>query len=313
MPFEFCGNENMLSILNNIIKSRKFSHSYLFFGDEGVGKKYICRQFAQGILCEGEDRPCGKCSSCRKIASQIHPDYFEIGVDVTAGKQGFSVDDARKLIESAYIMPNEGIFKIFLLNNVETLLAACANTLLKTLEEPPKHVIFLLLSNNKSGVLKTILSRCIPIGVYPVSNERCFDNVKLKFPNEDEKTLKLAANLSGGSIGQAIFYLKDPVGQKSVLISKKLLDSYFQRDELGFIQSTAPLIDDASLSFAVFKCALAGLKLKIDSELKLNKTPSKNFCQKLFKAFGCFEKAGEILTKNGNKNLTVSRLCAEIF
>ena len=313
MPFEFCGNENMLSTLNNIIKFRKFSHAYLFFGDEGVGKKNVCRQFAQGILCQGEDKPCGKCSACRKISAKIHPDYFEMGVDVASGKQGFNVDDARNLIESAYVMPNEGQFKIFVLDNVETLLASSANILLKTLEEPPKHVIFLLLANNKSGVLKTILSRCVLIGVYPVSNEICFDYVKLKFPNEDEKNLRSAADLSGGIIGRAIFYIKDPVGQKSVLISKKLLEAYFKKDELSFVQSVAPLAEDVLLAFSVFKCVLAGLKLKIDSELKLNQTPSKNFCQKLFKAFGCFEKAKEILTKNGNKNLTISRLCAEIF
>lgn len=313
MSFEFCGNENMLSSLNNIIKSQKFSHAYLFYGEEGLGKKNIARQFAQGILCLGEDKPCGKCSSCKKILSKNHPDYLEIGVDAASGKQGFNVDDARKLIESAYIMPNEGSYKIFLLNSVETLLASAANTLLKTLEEPPKHVIFLLISNNKSGVLKTISSRCTPIGVYPTSNESCLDHIKRKFPNEDEKTLAMSAKLSEGSIGTAIFYLHDPLGQKAVLISKKLMDAYFNDNELEFVQSIADLEEDMQLSFAVFKCFLARLKLKIDSELKSNKTPNQNFCAKISKSFECFEKAKEILTKNGNKKLTISRLCAEIF
>ena len=313
MSFEFCGNENILSTLNNIVESQKFSHSYLFYGEEGVGKKNISRQFAQAILCLGEDKPCGKCSNCKKILSKNHPDYFELGVESDAAKQGFNVDNARKLIEAAYIMPNEGSYKIFLLDNVQTLLASSANTLLKTLEEPPKNVIFLLISNNKSGVLKTILSRCTPIGVYPISNVSCFNHIKLKFPNEDEKNLKLSANLSEGSIGRAIFYLKDPIGQKSVSISKKLLDAYFKSNELEFVQSIADLEENTQLSFAVFKCFLTRLKLKIDSELKLNKTPNKNFCEKLFKASECFEKAKEILIQNGNKKLTISRLCAEIF
>lgn len=313
MSFDFCGNENVVSLLNNIIKNQRFSHAYLFYGEEGVGKKTIVRQFAQAILCKNQNKPCTECDSCKKFLSRNHPDYFEIGMDSSKGKQGFSVGDARKLIEDAYIKPNEGSYKIFLLNNVDTLLDASANTLLKTLEEPPKHVIFLLISGSRSGILETISSRCVPVGIYPVDSEICFNEIKNRFNDENEKQLKLISKLCEGSIGRAIFYLDTSMGKEVLSISEKLLQAYLDNNELRFLQAVAPLEDSLELSLEVFKCLLSRIRIIMNEQIKCENNLNVGFLNNIDKVFECVERSKKILIGNGNKKLTISRLCAEIF
>ena len=313
MSFDFCGNENMVSLLNNIVEHRRFSHAYLFYGEEGVGKKTIARQFAQAILCKNQNKPCMECDSCKKFLTKNHPDYFEIGMDSSKGKQGFSVSDARKLIEDAYIKPNEGSYKIFLLNNVDTLLGASANTLLKTLEEPPKHVIFLLISGSRSGILETISSRCVPVGVYPVESEICFNEIKNRFADENEKQLQLVSQLCEGSIGRAIFYLDTSMGREALSISEKLLQAYFDNNELRFLQAVAPLEDSLELSLEVFKCFLSRVRVFMTQRIKDENNLNVGLLNNVDKVVECVEHSKKILISNGNKKLTICRLCAEVF
>lgn len=313
MSFDFCGNENMVSLLNNIVEHRRFFHAYLFYGEEGVGKKTIARQFAQAILCKNQNKPCMECDSCKKFLTKNHPDYFEIGVDSSKGKQGFGVSDARKLIEDAYIKPNEGSYKIFLLNNVDTLLGASANTLLKTLEEPPKHVIFLLISCSRTGILETISSRCVPVGVYPVEYEVCFNELKNKFADEKEEQLELVSKLCEGSMGKAIFYLDNSMGREVLSISEKLLQAYLDNNELRFLRAVAPLEDSMELSLEVFKCFLSRVRVFMNQHIKCENNLNVEFLNNVDKVFECVERSKKILISNGNKKLTISRLCAEVF
>lgn len=313
MSFNFCGNKNMVSLLDNILRRRRFSHAYLFYGEEGVGKKTIARQFAQAILCKNQNKPCMECDSCKKFLTKNHPDFLEIGMDSSKGKQGFSVCDARELIENASIKPNEGLYKVFLLNNVDTLLGAAANTLLKTLEEPPKHVIFLLISCSRSGVLQTISSRCVPVGVYPVEYEVCFNEIKRRFSSENEQHLKLVSKLCDGSIGRAIFYLDTSVGKEVLSVSENLVQAYLNNNELRFLQAVAALEDSVELSLEVFKCFLSKIKIVMNEQIKQENNLDVGFLTNIDKVFECVERSREILMSNGNKKLTISRLCAELF
>ena len=313
MSFNFCGNENVVSLLDNILKCQKFSHAYLFYGEEGVGKKTIARQFAQAIFCKKGNKPCMECDSCRKFLTKNHPDYVEVGMDSSKGKQGFNVSDARKLIEDAYIKPNEGYYKIFLLNNVDTLLTSAANTLLKILEEPPKHVIFLLTSCSRSGVLETVSSRCVPVGICPVKYEVCFDEIKRRFSEENDERLSLVAKICEGSIGRAVFYLDTSTGREALLISERLVKAYFDNSELRFLQEVASLEDDLDLSLEVFKCTLSRIKLIINEQIKQKNRLNATFVNSVDKFFDCVERNKKILMSNGNKKLTIARLCSELF
>ncbi len=313
MSFNFCGNENVVSLLDSILKNQKFSHAYLFYGEDGVGKKTIARQFAQAIFCENDNKPCMECDGCKKFLTKNHPDYFEIGMDSSKGKQGFNVSDARKLIEDAYVKPNEGSYKIFLLNNVDSLLTAAANTLLKTLEEPPKNVIFLLTSCSRSGVLETVSSRCVPVGICPVQYEICFDEIKKRFSGENDDHLKLASQLCEGSIGRAIFYLDNSIGREALAVSEDLIKAYFSNNELKFVQVAAALEDNVELSLEVFKCFLSRIKFIINENIKQQNKVNVSFINRIDKVFDCVERSKKILMSNGNKKITIARFCAELF
>ena len=312
MAFSFYGNKQAISVLSKTISSGKLSHAYLFYGDEGVGKKTLARQFAQGILCENKDKPCMICQSCRKISSMNHPDYVEIGDDMSNGKQSFTVDQVRKLIEDAYIRPNEGTHKIFLIKNIESLLASSANTLLKLLEEPPYNVVFLLTCENKQGVLKTITSRCILVGVYPVTCKDCMNALSECIIQADKQELEIAVQLSEGNIGKAMFYTDDPVGKKVVEISSLIETAFFEKNELSFMQSVAELEKDVSLSLAVFKCFLSRLRISLTNKANQSNLDIE-FSKKILKATECVEKTKDVLLKNGNKRLAIANFCSKMF
>ena len=241
-----------------------------------------------------------------------HPDYVEIGEDISTGKQSFSVDQVRKLIEDAYIRPNESMHKIFLIKNIESLFASSANTLLKLLEEPPSDVVFLLTCKNKEGVLKTITSRCILVGVYPVASKDCMNALSEHITQTDKQELETAVQLSEGSIGKAIFYANDPVGKKVVEISSLMETAFFEKNELSFMQSIAELEKDVSLSLAVFKCFLSRLRISLTNKANQS-TLDSEFSQKILKATECVEKTKDILLKNGNKRLAIASLCSKMF
>lgn len=138
---------------------------------EGSGKKTAAWQAAKTLLCEGEPKPCGRCAHCVKADKRVHPDvrYYT----VPEGKKEFPVETVREIRQDAYIAPNEGARKIYLIDRAHAMNAAAQNALLKIIEEPPDFVNFLLLCENRSRMLPTILSRAISVELEVPSVEEC--------------------------------------------------------------------------------------------------------------------------------------------
>jgi DNA polymerase III subunit gamma/tau len=155
---EVVGQSHVTRTLQNAIKQDKLAHAYLFTGTRGVGKTSIARLFAKAIRCEqrGPDlNPCQVCVACRDIDSGSSMDYREID-----GASNNSVDDVRALIENVQYLPTRGRFKIYVIDEVHMLSVSAFNALLKTLEEPPAHVIFILATTDPQKLLGTVISRC---------------------------------------------------------------------------------------------------------------------------------------------------------
>ena len=164
---EVVGQEHVVTTLTNSIKGNNISHAYLFSGPRGSGKTTIARLFAKAINClarrataEGEKptngfEPCNKCSSCTEIMAGNSMDLVEIDAASHTG-----VDDIRQLIEGVKFAPVKSKYKIFLIDECHQLSKSAANALLKTLEEPPAHAIFLLATTESHKMIPTILSRC---------------------------------------------------------------------------------------------------------------------------------------------------------
>ena len=155
---ELVGQEHVVRALSNALDSGRVHHAMLFTGTRGVGKTTIARIFAKSLNCEQgtSAEPCGECSACRDIDAGRFIDLLEIDAASNTG-----VDDVRELIDNAQYMPSRGRIKVYLIDEVHMLSKPAFNALLKTLEEPPEHVKFLLATTDPQKLPVTVLSRCL--------------------------------------------------------------------------------------------------------------------------------------------------------
>ena len=153
---EVAGQQHIVKTLRNAVRQNKIAHAYLFCGPRGTGKTTIAKIFAKAINCEADDnKPCLKCSNCLAVQDGSHPDVIEIDAASNNG-----VDEVRELIEKVKYAPLKGKYKVYIIDEVHMMSAGAFNALLKTIEEPPEHVIFIFATTEPQKVLPTIISRC---------------------------------------------------------------------------------------------------------------------------------------------------------
>ena len=166
---ELVGQEHVVRALTNALDSGRMHHAYLFTGTRGVGKTTIARIFAKSLNCEQGTSadPCGQCRACLDIDAGRYIDLLEIDAASNTG-----VDDVREVIENAQYMPSRGQYKVYLIDEVHMLSKAAFNALLKTLEEPPEHVKFLLATTDPQKLPVTVLSRCLQFNLKRLDEEQ---------------------------------------------------------------------------------------------------------------------------------------------
>lgn len=154
---EFIGQEHIVKTITNAIENETTSHAYLFAGPRGTGKTTLARLLSKAVNCENRNgfEPCGECSACREIAEGRSMDLIEIDA---ASHRG--IDDIRKLREGIKFNPSSLKYKVFIIDEAHQLTKAASNALLKTLEEPPSHALFILATTEPQKLIATILSRC---------------------------------------------------------------------------------------------------------------------------------------------------------
>ena len=152
---EVAGQEHIITTLRHAVEENKIAHAYLFCGPRGTGKTTIAKLLAKAINCTGNPKPCDECENCKEIASGNHPDVIEIDAASNNG-----VDEVRNLIDKVKYAPTQGKYKVYIIDEVHMMSTGAFNALLKTLEEPPAHVVFILATTEPHKILPTIISRC---------------------------------------------------------------------------------------------------------------------------------------------------------
>jgi len=197
---DITGQESTVKALSNAIVSGRIMHAYLFCGPRGTGKTSSARIFAKSLNCvEGPTvTPCGKCPGCLDVINSTPVDVIEI--DAASNR---SVEDARNILEKVQYAPLHGKYKIYIIDEVHMLTTEASNTLLKTLEEPPENVIFILATTESHKVLETIVSRCQRYDFRRITTADIVKRLKFIANSEsikidDEALLAIAKNAAGG-------------------------------------------------------------------------------------------------------------------
>ena len=202
---EVVGQQHVLKILSNALSLGRVHHAYLFSGTRGVGKTSIARLLAKGLNCETgiTATPCGECDNCRDIELGRFVDLLEI--DAASRTK---VEDTREILDNIQYLPTKGRFKVYLIDEVHMLSRSSFNALLKTLEEPPEHVKFLLATTDPQKLPITILSRCLHLHLNVLDTsligEQLTHILKLEQIKNDPKAISLLAKAANGSMRDAL-------------------------------------------------------------------------------------------------------------
>jgi DNA polymerase-3 subunit gamma/tau len=209
---ELVGQEHVVRALSNALKQQRLHHAYLFTGTRGVGKTTLARIIAKALNCETgiTDTPCGKCTACTEIDAGRFIDLVEL--DAASNTQ---VDNMRELLENALYAPSSGRFKVYIIDEVHMLSRNAFNAMLKTLEEPPAHVKFILATTDPQKIPVTVLSRCLQFNLKQIPQQQIAERLRVVLEAEkltfEPMALALIARAAQGSLRDSLSLLDQAI------------------------------------------------------------------------------------------------------
>jgi len=224
---EVAGQKHIVKTLKNALATNKIAHAYLFCGPRGTGKTSMAKLLAKALNCEeGLGHQCNHCSNCLAVSDGSHPDVIEIDAASNNG-----VDEVRDLIEKVKYSPIKGRYKVYIIDEVHMMTSGAFNALLKTLEEPPAHVVFILATTEAHKVLPTIVSRCQRYDFSKVDDEDIIKRLKEIFAKEnityEDDALKSITTLADGGVRDALSIADQVIAYSGSNISEKDVEDLF--------------------------------------------------------------------------------------
>ena len=240
---EVAGQKHIVKTLKNALTTNKIAHAYLFCGPRGTGKTTMAKLFAKALNCqEGIGHICNKCSDCVEITNGSHPDVIEIDAASNNG-----VEQVRDLIDKINYLPIEGKYKVYIIDEVHMMTTSAFNALLKTIEEPPAHVIFILATTEPHNILPTILSRCQRYDFTKVSDadieERIVEILEKENITYDKDAVRAIIALADGGVRDALSILDQVLAFSGNTLNVEDVYSLFglasKEDKIDFIKFIA--------------------------------------------------------------------------
>ena len=274
--------------ITTALHSGTLSHALILEGADAETRLLAAKEIAKAVLCEGDNKPCGSCTKCKKVEGNIHPDVHLLEKDEKSSM--IKVEAIRELKKKAGVLPNDGKKSVFIVNSAELMNPQAQNALLKIFEEPSPHLLFILCCTAKSSLLDTIISRAT---AYSVAEEKFL-------PVNDEKN------------------------EKARLTSNELCLCLIGENEIEFLKKIAPMQKDKDL----FRAVLRSMKLIFRDSIVLRhggkemisefpdtskKISSRLTAQKLFEISATLDELYDISMMNSNHNLTLTRFSSLLY
>ena len=296
---EILGNNKIKQDLQEIIDNNTISHSYMFVGIDGIGKKLIAKEFARKILClNKQNQNCATCDSCIKFNSGNNPDFLEIFPDGNSIK----IAQMREMQEKVYQKPIVSDKKVFIIDQVEKMTEEAQNSLLKTLEEPPEYMVIILITSNENKLLNTVKSRCIRINFTGLSKQ---DITKYAGAHQINIVSQNLLEMCGGSIGKLEKINENIDDYNSLeLATNKLIDGKLKNvvEEMNcfnILYESKEIIQDLLDYMTVL------IYLHISKE--------KDYRQKFLNTIKLIEETKQRLNSNTNYDMSIDNLLFKIW
>ncbi len=227
------GNDKLTVTVENFIKAKRIPHAILIEGEYGTGKHTLTNYLTKAILCESENAPCFSCKHCHLADNSSHPDITVIAPE--DGKKNISVSQIRELRNETVVKPHSALKRVFVIDCADTMNQSAQNALLKVLEEPPKTVMFILIVENKSSLLDTIISRCVALSLTVPEFSVAYDYIKTTTDFETE-LIEKALEEEKNNIGRALDSLNGISSEGTVADAEIFLNSAINCDRYTMLK-----------------------------------------------------------------------------
>jgi len=319
------GHQRQIDILDRAVSNNKLSHAYLFSGPAGTGKRLVAMRLAKSLQCDAEcGKPCDRCLPCKKVEEGNHPDISVVEPD----GQFIKVEQIREMQKRVGYKPFEGKATVCIIDGADRLNISAANSLLKTLEEPPAQTHLILTAENIRVVIPTILSRCQRINFSPLSDEEVEEILKEDeaFTSEDIKAdIKAVAAMSGGSPGKALsiagafpldekdLFLKELSGmdsaEKAFLFAEKLV----ARDQIDRLMEKLELLKFFMRDVMLTKLGQSSKVVNTGQNDIIVKRAEQLTVKEIISKLEMISETEKSITMNANKRLAVETMLLKLF